>query len=228
MPKNGSIRIDYTLLYSVIVMATLIIGAAIFCSTYGILVVFTSKISDIASMLISIGIMVASCLVFLIVLYFMAHFINVKEKTEQNATLIIVFLVAILLFLGIMLSLSGVKFNDVVINKEAMSQHYFYTYSIATIVFIAIIAVILYCCKNEIKRLKDVNALFARYAYVYGKMPAYAKKSGLVLNDHGIQVVTEDEFTAFLNSYYLICDLPYEERDPSKWNKKNIGKYFSF
>lgn len=227
MAKNGSIRVDYSLLYSAITMAILIIGAAIFCSTYGILVIFTSKISDIASMLIAVGIMVASCLTFLIVLYFVAQFTSIGKQTEQNATFVIIILVAVLLFLGIVLSLSGVKFNDVVINKEAMSQHYFYAYSVATIIFIAMIAVILYCCKNEIKRLKDVNALFARYVYVYEKIPAYAKKSGLVLNDHGVQVIAEDEFVSFLDRYYLICDLPYEDRDPSKWNKKNIGKYFS-
>lgn len=227
MVEIGSIRVNYTLLYSAITMAILIIGSVIFCSTYSILVIFTSKISNTFSMLISIGIMIASCLVFLIALYFVAQFTNLGKQTEQNITFVVIILVAIFIFLGIVLSLSGVDFNDVVVNKEAMSQHYFYAYSVATIIFIAMTAVILYCCKKEIKRLKDVNALFARYAYVYEKMPSYAKKSGLVLNEYGVQVIAEDEFTAFMDRYYLICDLPYEERDPLKWDEKNIGKYFS-
>ena len=210
MVEIGSIRVNYTLLYSAITMAILIIGAVIFCSTYSILVILTSKISDTFSMLISIGIMIASC-----------------KQTEQNITFVVIILVAIFIFLGIVLSLSGVDFNDVVVNKEAMSQHYFYAYSVATIIFMAMTAVILYCCNKEIKRLKDVNALFTRYVYVYEKMPSYAKKSGLVLNEHGVQVIAEDEFTAFMDRYYLICDLPYEERDPSKWDQKNIGRYFS-
>jgi hypothetical protein len=227
MTKEGSIRIDYPLLYSSIIMAILIIGVTIFCSTYGVLVIFTSKISDILSMLISIGIMVASCLVFLIVLYFVIQLTNIGNQVGQEATFLIIILVAVLLFLGIVLSLSGIDFNDVVKNKEVMSQHYFYAFSIATIIFITITFVVFYCVKREMKKLKDVNTLFSRYNHVYEKMPNYAKKSGIVRNEHGVGVIAEDEFESFLNRYYLICDLPHNERDPKKWNKKNIGRYFS-
>lgn len=69
--------------------------------------------------------------------------------------------------------------------------------------------------------------LYYTKGILYEKMPAHAKKNGRVLNQYGINVNAEEEFTSFVNKYYLICDLPYEDRDPSKWNKKNIGRYFS-
>lgn len=37
----------------------------------------------------------------------------------------------------------------------------------------------------------------------------------------------EREFQAFMNSCFISCSLPREKRDPLKWDKKNIGKYFS-
>ena len=30
-----------------------------------------------------------------------------------------------------------------------------------------------------------------------------------------------------VNSCFISCSLPREKRDPLKWDKKNIGKYFS-
>ena len=108
-----------------------------------------------------------------------------------------------------------------------INQYYSLVFFIGTAVFISTSAIILYCGTRELKRLKDINALFTRYNYVYEKMPAHAKKRGIVLNQYGVNVDAEEEFASFVNKYYLICDLPYEERDPRKWNKKNIGKYFS-
>lgn len=108
-----------------------------------------------------------------------------------------------------------------------IDQYYGLVFFIGTAIFISTSAIILYCGTRELKRLKDINALFTRYNYVYEKMPAHAKKRGRVLNQYGVNVDAEEEFASFVNKYYLICDLPYEERDPRKWNKKNIGKYFS-
>lgn len=53
------------------------------------------------------------------------------------------------------------------------------------------------------------------------------KKKDSVLNQHGITVEAEREFQAFMNSCFISCSLPREKRDPLKWDKKNIGKYFS-
>lgn len=63
--------------------------------------------------------------------------------------------------------------------------------------------------------------------YVYEKMPEYAKRKGKVLNQHGVTVEAEEEFQAFMNSCFISCSLPREKRDPLKWEKKNIGRYFS-
>lgn len=37
----------------------------------------------------------------------------------------------------------------------------------------------------------------------------------------------DEDFHAFMNSCNIFCNLPYEKRDPLKWDKKNIGRYFS-
>lgn len=77
------------------------------------------------------------------------------------------------------------------------------------------------------KEVKCQVVKYARYCYVYERMPEYAKRKGSVLNQHGITVEAEREFQAFMNSCFISCSLPREERDPLKWDKKNIGRYFS-
>lgn len=118
-------------------------------------------------------------------------------------------------------------FFPIFLNKEAMKGYYLPMYSLAGILFFGIASVIVRTTKKLVATLKDINGLYARYCYIYEKMPEYAKRKGRVLNQHGVTVEAEEEFQAFMNSCFISCSLPHEKRDPLKWDKKNIGKYFS-
>ena len=118
-------------------------------------------------------------------------------------------------------------FFSIVLNKEAMKGYYLPTCSLTGLLFLGVASVIVRTTKKLVATLKDINGLYARYCYVYEKMPEYAKRKGRVLNQYGVTVEAEEEFQAFMNSCFIFCSLPREQRDPLKWDKKNIGKYFS-
>ena len=90
-------------------------------------------------------------------------------------------------------------FFPIFLNKEAMKGYYLPMYSLAGILFLGIASVIFRTTKKLVVTLKDINGLYARYCYVYEKMPEYAKRKDRVLNQHGVTVEAEEEFQAFVN-----------------------------
>ena len=146
---------------------------------------------------------------------------EINEK--QDGLLIFISIIGIVLFITLLdKALNEYKKKD----RELSLAALFFAF-LALAIAIGIASVIFRTTKKLVTTLKDINGLYARYCYVYEKMPEYAKRKGRVLNQHGVTVEAEEEFQAFMNSCFISCSLPREKRDPLKWDKKNIGKYFS-
>lgn len=229
---SGRISVDFASIYTYSVWAILSVGVFLSLCAYAIIVLKTAQVPESGKVAIFLCIVMSLAITVAVLFYFLSEgedpgrcFSNSTEAAE------ILYIVASAGFpLVFSMLLSDDKeygFFPIFLNKEAMKGYYLPMYSLAGILFISIASVIFRTTKKLVTTLRDINGLYARYCYVYEKMPEYAKRKGRVLNQHGVTVEAEEEFQAFMNSCFISCSLPYEKRDPLKWDQKNIGKYFS-
>ena len=231
--QHGRISVDFASIYTYTVWAILSVGVFLSLCAYAIIVLQTAQVPESGKVAIFLCIVMSLAITAAVLFYFLSEGkdpgICFSNSTEAAGILYIVASTGLSLIFSMLLSDDKeYGFFPIFLNKEAMKGYYLPMYSLAGILFIGIASVIFRTTKKLVTTLKDINGLYARYCYVYERMPEYAKRKGKVLNQHGVTVEAEEEFQAFMNSCFISCSLPREERDPLKWDKKNIGKYFSF
>ena len=213
-------------------MGNIICWSFLSLCAYAIIVLQTAQVPESGKVAIFLCIVMSLAITVAVLFYFLSEGKDpgrcFSNSTEAAGILYIVASAGLSLVFSMLLSDDKeYGFFPIFLNKEAMKGYYLPMYSLAGILFIGIASVIFRTTKKLVTTLKDINGLYARYCYVYEKMPEYAKRKGRVLNQHGVTVEAEEEFQAFMNSCFISCSLPREKRDPLKWDKKNIGKYFS-
>lgn len=229
---SGRISVDFASIYTYSVWAILSVGVFLSLCAYAIIVLKTAQVPESGKVAIFLCIVMSLAITVAVLFYFLSEGKDpgrcFSNSTEAAGILYIVASTGLSLVFSMLLSDDKeYGFFPIFLNKEAMKGYYLPMYSLAGILFIGIASVIFRTTKKLVTTLKDINGLYARYCYVYERMPEYAKRKGSVLNQHGITVEAEREFQAFMNSCFISCSLPREERDPLKWDEKNIGKYFS-
>lgn len=229
---SGRISVDFASIYTYTVWATLSVGIFLFLCAYAIIVLQTAQVPESGKVAIFLCIVISLAMTAAILFYFLSESEDLgkcfSNSTEAAEILYIIASVGLSLIFSMLLSDDKeYGFFPIALDKESMKGYYLPMYSLAGISFLGIASVIVRTTKKLVATLKDINGLYARYCYVYEKMPEYAKRKGRVLNQHGVTVEAEEEFQAFMNSCFISCSLPREERDPLKWDKKNIGRYFS-
>lgn len=229
---SGRISVDFASIYTYTVWAILSVGIFLFLCAYAIIVLKTAQVPESGKVAIFLCIVMSLAITVAVLFYFLSEGKDPGRcfSNSTEAAGILYFVASAGLSLVFSMLLSDDKeygFFPIFLNKEAMKGYYLPMYSLAGILFFGIASVIFRTTKKLVTTLKDINGLYARYCYVYEKMPEYAKRKGRVLNQHGVTVEAEREFQAFMNSCFISCSLPREKRDPLKWDKKNIGKYFS-
>lgn len=230
--QHGRISVDFASIYTYSVWATLSVGIFLFLCAYAIIVLQTAQVPESGKVAIFLCIVISLAMTVAILFYFLSESKDpgrcFSNSTEAAGILYTIASVCLSLIFSMLLS-DDKEYGvfPIVLNKEAMKGYYLPMCSLAGILFLGIASVIFRTTKKLVTTLKDINGLYARYCYIYEKMPEYAKRKGRVLNQHGVTVEAEEEFQAFMNSCHIFCSLPREERDPLKWDKKNIGRYFS-
>lgn len=230
--EHGRISANYFSIYAFSLWAIAAAGVFLFLSAYAIIVLVTGEIPETGRLVIFLCIVMAMGMAIVIPIYFISEGKDPGRAFTNNTEAVnIVYICASvafpLVFFMVLSDNEEAGFFHIILDKEAMKGYYLPMSLLAGVLFLGIASIIVRSTKKNIAILKDINGLYARYCYVYEKMPAYAKKRGRTLNQYGVMVEAEEDFHAFLYSCYLSCSLPYEERDPNKWNKKNIGRYFS-
>ena len=229
---SGRISVDFASIYTYTVLGNIICWSFLFLCAYAIIVLQTAQVPESGKVAIFLCIVISLAMTAAILFYFLSEGKDPGRcfSNSTEAAGILYFVASTGLSLVFSMLLSDDKeygFFPIFLNKEAMKGYYLPMYSLAGILFFGIASVIFRTTKKLVTTLKDINGLYARYCYVYERMPEYAKRKGRVLNQHGVTVEAEEEFQAFMNSCFISCSLPREKRDPLKWDKKNIGKYFS-
>lgn len=229
---SGRISVNFASIYTYTVWAILSVGVFLSLCAYAIIVLQTAQVPESGKVAIFLCIVMSLAITVAVLFYFLLEGKDpgrcFSNSTEAAGILYIIASAGLSLVFSMLLSDDKeYGFFPIFLNKEAMKGYYLPMYSLAGILFIGIASVIFHTTKKLVTTLRDINGLYARYCYVYEKMPEYAKRKGRVLNQHGVTVEAEEEFQAFMNSCYIFCNLPREERDPLKWEKKNIGRYFS-
>lgn len=230
--QHGRVSVDYSSMYLFPAWAILSVGVFLSLSAYATIVLNTGEIPETGRLVIFLCIVIALIMTAVILFYFISEWKNPGRQLSSSgeAASIVYFCGSVAFPLVFYMVLSDDKeagYFPIVLDKKAMKEYYLPMFSFAGILFLGIASIIVCSAKRNITILKDVNGLYARYCYVYSKMPAHAKKTGQVQNQYGVTVNADEDFHAFMNSCNIFCNLPYEERDPSKWDKKNIGRYFS-
>ena len=209
-------------------------SAGVFLSllAYATIVLITAEVPETGRLVIFLCIVLSLALASAIFFYFLSEGKDPgRQFTNSTEATGIVYITASVAFpLVFIMALSDDKENgffQIVLNKEAMRGYYLPMCSLAGLLFIGVASVIIRTTKKLVVTLKDINGLYARYCYVYERMPEYAKRKGRVLNQYGVSVEAEEEFQAFMHSCFIFCRLPREDRDPLKWDERNIGRYFS-
>ena len=229
---SGRISVNFASIYTYTVWAILSVGVFLSLCAYAIIVLQTAQVPESGKVAIFLCIVMSLAITVAVLFYFLLEGKDpgrcFSNSTEAAGILYIIASAGLSLVFSMLLSDDKeYGFFPIFLNKEAMKGYYLPMYSLAGILFIGIASVIFHTTKKLVTTLRDINGLYARYCYVYEKMPEYAKRKGRVLNQHGVTVEAKEEFQAFMNSCYIFCNLPREERDPLKWEKKNIGRYFS-
>lgn len=230
--QHGRISVDFASIYTYSVWVILSVGVFLSLCAYAIIVLQTAQVPESGKVAIFLCMVISLAMTAAILFYFLSEGKDpgrcFSNSTEAAEILYIIASVGLSLIFSMLLSDDKeYGFFPIALDKESMKGYYLPMYSLAGISFLGIASVIVRTTKKLVATLKDINGLYARYCYVYEKMPEYAKRKGRVLNQHGVTVEAEEEFQAFMNSCFISCSLPREERDPLKWDKKNIGRYFS-